>query len=74
LINPTEANWQGKTGFFWAGTCAIFLLWTWLRLPETKGRSSEELDILFNEHIGARRFAKMEVDAYAPVGERIKND
>jgi SP family general alpha glucoside:H+ symporter-like MFS transporter len=72
MINPNAANWQGKTAFFWAGTCLLFFLWAFFRLPESKDRSYEQLDILFNEHVGARQFAKMQVNAYAPRGERVK--
>jgi SP family general alpha glucoside:H+ symporter-like MFS transporter len=72
MINPNAANWQGKTAFFWAGTCLLFFVWAWFRLPESKDRSYEQLDILFNEHVGARQFAKMQVNAYAPRGERVK--
>lgn len=34
LINPTEANLKGKTGFFWAGTALITAVWAYFRLPE----------------------------------------
>jgi SP family general alpha glucoside:H+ symporter-like MFS transporter len=35
-----------------------------IRLPETKGRSFEELDMLFNNGVPARKFKTYEVDAY----------
>jgi SP family general alpha glucoside:H+ symporter-like MFS transporter len=65
MLNPTAGNWQGKTGFFWGGCASIFFVWTYFRLPETKGKTFEELDILFARGIGAREFAKYKVDAYA---------
>lgn len=34
MINPNAAGWQGKTAFFWAGTCAVFFVWAFFRLPE----------------------------------------
>ena len=40
-------------------------MWAFFRLPEVKGRTYEELDILFQRKIPARQFAKTEVDAYA---------
>lgn len=65
LINPHEGNLHGKAGYFWAGTAAIFLVWAYFRLPETKDRTYEELDVLFNKRIGARQFSRVIVDAYA---------
>jgi SP family general alpha glucoside:H+ symporter-like MFS transporter len=74
MVNPGNANWKGKAALFWAGTSAVFFVWTFLRLPETKDRSYEELDLLFIENIAARRFSKMKVDAYASPGNRIKEE
>lgn len=65
MLNAESWNWQGKTGFFWAGTSALVALWAFFRLPEPKDRTYEELDILFNKGVSARKFAKTEVDAYA---------
>lgn len=65
MINPTEWNWKGKTAFFWAGTAAITTVWAYFRLPEARGRTYEELDILFAKKVSARRFASYKIDAYA---------
>ena len=43
----------------------MFCAWTWFRLPETKNKTYEELDILFVNGVKARDFAKYKVDAYA---------
>jgi SP family general alpha glucoside:H+ symporter-like MFS transporter len=64
MLNPTAGDWKGKTGFFWAGWSLLFFIWTYFRLPETKGKTFEELDILFARKISARNFAKYRVDAY----------
>jgi SP family general alpha glucoside:H+ symporter-like MFS transporter len=65
MLNPTAGDWKGKTGFFWGGCALVFFVWTFFRLPETKGRNFEELDILFAKRVPARDFKKYEVDAYA---------
>jgi SP family general alpha glucoside:H+ symporter-like MFS transporter len=65
MINPTEGNWKGKSGFFWGGTCFVCFIWAFFRLPETKGRTYEELDILFANGVKARDFSSCVVDAYA---------
>jgi SP family general alpha glucoside:H+ symporter-like MFS transporter len=65
FMNPTEWNASGKTGFFWAGTSFCVLIWAFFRLPEPKGRTYGELDILFARKIPARKFASTAVDAYS---------
>ncbi len=64
MLNPTEGNWKGKTGFFWGGISLCCTLWTFFRLPEAKGRTYEELDILFQNRVKARNFKRYEIDAY----------
>jgi MFS transporter, SP family, general alpha glucoside:H+ symporter len=56
LINPNEANLQGKLGFFFGGLAGLCLLWSYFRVPETKGRTYEELDLLFDKRVPARQF------------------
>ena len=65
MLNPSQANWKGKTGFFFAGTCFLSLVWTYFRLPEMKDRTYEELDILFQRKIPARKFGNAYVNPYA---------
>lgn len=65
MLNPTAGDWKGKAGFFWGGCALAFLIWTWFRLPETKGRTFEEMDVLFSQGISARNFSKYDVDPYA---------
>lgn len=74
MVNPGNANWKGKAAFFWAGTCFVFFIWTFFRLPETKDRSYEELNVMFTAKLPARKFNKVKIDAYAPPGERIKEE
>ncbi|KAK5172276.1 uncharacterized protein LTR77_003914 [Saxophila tyrrhenica] len=64
MINPTEWNLQGKTAFVWASTASLMVVWIFFRLPETKDRTYEELDVLFSHKIPARGFKKAKVDAY----------
>ena len=40
-------------------------IWAYYRLPEPKGRTYAELDILFDKHVSARKFSKTYVDPYA---------
>jgi len=52
-------------GFFWAGACFILCTWTYFRLPEAKGRTYGELDVLFEHKVSARKFHKTRVDQFA---------
>lgn len=56
MLNASAANWRGKTGFFFGGLSAVAVVWCYLRLPETKGRTFEELDLMFEAEISPRNF------------------
>ncbi len=56
MLNPTAWGWGAKAGFFWAGTAVVGVLWSWRRLPETRGRGFAEIDCLFREGVRARWF------------------
>lgn len=65
MMNPTAWNWRGKTGFFWFSFAFCTFVWAFFRLTETKGRTFEELDIMFAAGIPTRKFKNFHVDAYA---------
>lgn len=56
MVSSTAWNWQAKSGYFWAGTGMLCLIWVWFRLPETAGFSFAELNILFANKVSARKF------------------
>lgn len=74
MINPTELNWKGRTGFFWCGTSALTVLWAFFRLPELRGRTYEEADAMFHRGVGARQFASYEINVYDEVEGEGKSD
>ncbi|KAK4889602.1 hypothetical protein LTR27_011586 [Elasticomyces elasticus] len=57
MLNATAWNLGAKTGFFWAGFALLCFVWAWFRLPETKGFTFAEIDLLFKEGVPAREFA-----------------
>ncbi|KAF9883651.1 hypothetical protein FE257_003085 [Aspergillus nanangensis] len=65
MMNPTAWNWRGYTAFFWFGSAFLTFIWSYFRLPETKGRTFEELDIIFAARTPSRQFRQFQVDAYA---------
>ncbi|KAL3478664.1 general substrate transporter [Aspergillus californicus] len=56
MLNPTAWDWKGRTGFFWGGITVLLFLWAFWRLPETKGRTFAEMDVLFQRGVSVRRF------------------
>ncbi|KAG6037552.1 hypothetical protein E4U41_004923 [Claviceps citrina] len=64
MLNPSAWNWGAKAGFFWAGTCLLCTAWTFFRLPEPKGRTYAELDILFENKVSARNFKSTAVGRF----------
>ncbi|KAL2858447.1 general substrate transporter [Aspergillus pseudoustus] len=56
ILNPTKGNWKGKTGLLTGGIIILFWIWAYFRLPETKNRTFEELDILFSKSLKAKEF------------------
>lgn len=58
MLNPAAWNWGGKAGFFWAGSTLLSLVWAYFRIPETKGLTYAELDLLFEERVPAREFGR----------------
>ncbi|KAH7309882.1 general substrate transporter [Stachybotrys elegans] len=64
FMNPTEWNLKGYTGFFWGTTAFLVFVWAFFRLPETKDRTFEELNLLFAKKVSARKFKTYHVEAF----------
>ncbi len=62
FMNPTQWDLKGYTGYIWAATAAATGAWAFFRLPETMGRTYEELDVLFSREVDARKFEGFQVD------------
>ncbi|KHN94073.1 General substrate transporter [Metarhizium album ARSEF 1941] len=60
MLNPAVWGIHGKSCFLYAGTALCCLVWCLFRLPETKGLSYLELDILFEKKAPARKFAEVQ--------------
>lgn len=64
LINPDEWNLGARAGYVWMATGALFFVWMYFRLPEPKGRTYGELDVLFEGGISARLFRTTRVEEF----------
>lgn len=67
MLNPSQWNWKQYTAWFWAGICLGCIVYTFFRMPEPRGRSYAELDVLFESGVPARKFSKAEVDLFGDV-------
>ncbi|KAL4736179.1 general substrate transporter [Aspergillus similis] len=61
-MNEDQGDWRGKMGFFFAGTSALCAIYCYWCLPETRGRTFEELDVLFEQKVPSRKFASATVN------------
>ncbi|KAF4422136.1 MFS transporter SP family general alpha glucoside:H+ symporter [Fusarium acutatum] len=72
MLGRNSWNWGAKTGLFWAGWCLLIFIWAFFRLPEPKGRTYGELDLLFEHKVPARKFASTKVDQFPTHGSTEK--
>ncbi|KAH7007059.1 general substrate transporter [Ilyonectria destructans] len=64
FMNPTKWNLKGYTGFVWGSTTFLMFIWAFFRLPETKDRTFEEIDLLFANKVPARKFSSYKIEAF----------
>jgi SP family general alpha glucoside:H+ symporter-like MFS transporter len=62
--SPNGWGWGAKSAFFWAGSCFLCIVWIFFRLPEPKGRTYGEMDVLFERGVSARKFASTKLDIF----------
>lgn len=78
FVNEPPQGWGvgGKFGFLFLGTNALLVLYCYLRLPETMGKTFGELDVLFVHKVPARKFRHAVVDEFSDsitYGEAIES-
>ncbi|KAH0834933.1 general substrate transporter [Lanmaoa asiatica] len=56
LVNPDEANLGGYVGFIFGGLAFAGTIWAYFFIPETRGRTVDELDLLYEKRVPARHF------------------
>lgn len=64
VMSPIEVNWGAKTAFLFAGLGTLVLVWAYFCLPGSKGRTFEEIDILFECQVPAKCFASTDLTDY----------
>lgn len=67
LLNAPYASLQSKVGFIYGSMAFCTLVFTFFFVPECKGKSLEQIDLMFHEHVPIRKFKSYESD------ERLEN-
>ncbi|KAK3353877.1 hypothetical protein B0T25DRAFT_569063 [Lasiosphaeria hispida] len=67
-------NWGAKAGLVYAGTNLICNIWCWFRLPETKDRTFDEIDLLFEHQVPARKFKSAKAEQFARQNENVNKE
>ncbi|KAM7192039.1 alpha-glucosides permease MPH3 [Naviculisporaceae sp. PSN 640] len=62
MLNPTGVDLGGRCGYVWGATGFVCFLVAYFYLPEMKGRSYREIDILFKRKVPARQWKKTVVN------------
>jgi len=62
MLNPIGGNLGGKCGYVWGANGLLCLITAYFYLPEMKGRSYREIDILFKRRVPARKWKETVID------------
>lgn len=63
MFNPDYGNLKAKIGFVFGAFMILFTIMAWFWVPETRMRTYEELDELFQNRVPARQFRHYETVA-----------
>lgn len=74
IFNPDQGNLRAKTGFVYAGFCAVGVIVTFFCVPEMKGRTTSEIDRMFELELPARHFKSWTNPAAVGVKEEQRPD
>ncbi|ORY63348.1 general substrate transporter [Pseudomassariella vexata] len=73
FINPETLNWGPKYGYIWAGSNFLCLIFFYLFVPETKGRTLEEIDELFANKLSVRDFKAFKTTIIDKAAKEVQN-
>jgi hypothetical protein len=71
MLSSQNAGWGQKTGLFFAGTSGLYLIPCIFLFPETKGRTYNELDELYERGIPAWKFSTTKTAYSAEVEHQV---
>lgn len=73
MYNPDEGNLKAKTGFVFAGFCAVAWVASYYWIPELKGRTASETDRMFELNLPAKAFKTWSSDQGAALNGNGKD-
>ncbi|KAK8100131.1 general substrate transporter [Apiospora kogelbergensis] len=62
LYNSDQANLGGNIGWIFFGVALVYAGVLYFDVPGTKGRTFEEIDIMFDRRVSARHFEKLQLE------------
>jgi SP family general alpha glucoside:H+ symporter-like MFS transporter len=68
MFERDTADMKGKVGFVFGATCLLCALWAFFRLPETSGRTYDEINCMFEMSVPARKFKAYNVPQLSDSG------
>ncbi|KAI2619537.1 general substrate transporter [Hypomontagnella submonticulosa] len=73
FINPEDLNWGAKYAYIWAASNFCCLVFFFFFVPETKGRTLEEIDELFANRVSVRNFKTFKTTIAAEALKDVEN-
>ena len=74
IYNTDAGNLKSKIGFVWLGICLLTWVACYFVVPETRGRTPLELDLMFEQGLKAKRFRAWSSDDTIILTEKPKNN
>lgn len=62
MVNPDAGNMKGKVGFVFGGLSLVATIVSFLYIPELKGRTFAEIDLMFSQRVRLRKMGSYESD------------
>jgi hypothetical protein len=62
MVNPDQGNMRGKVGFVFGALALIGAVGSFIYVPELKGRTFNEIDTMFFNHVKPRNMGSYVVD------------
>jgi MFS transporter, SP family, sugar:H+ symporter len=63
IINPGYGDLSGRIGFIFGGMCVLSLLFVYFCVPECKGKTAEEIELMFQHGVPMRKFKDFDATA-----------
>ncbi|KAH8891232.1 general substrate transporter [Thozetella sp. PMI_491] len=80
IINPGYGNLSGRIGFIFGGMCILSLFFVYFCVPECKGKTAEEIELMFQHGVPMRKFKDFDAAALVTASraedsvQRMKRD